>query len=131
MDLIENWLGDGLYAMHQNRDVRQDLLESVKKSGVEPPILDAALFTEPVQSTPARRLTLRDILDRPSLHVHAGVVDSILVYLSGHWDQLDEVLDKHVYSHVDDHESVGRLLLDRLLQLSGDVAIPKVFGMQR
>jgi len=131
-DRILPWLEAGLEAIYRHQDLRGALLQALQRDGVDTThiILDADLPRSSRQTAPQRggTVNLRQVLDTPTLHQGSVVVDRLLDGISGHYDALDDLLDKWVYARVsgddDDDRAVGRALVASLLRAAGKVEVP-------
>jgi hypothetical protein len=77
-------------------------------------------------SAPPSTINLGRLLDIPTLHESAVLLDYILQWIHGlHYDMVDDFLDAHLYSKVPDHvTAVGPVAVEYVLQLAGQVEIP-------
>jgi hypothetical protein len=142
------WLDAGLEAMHNSAaqtDVRTALRQALQDYDIDTStlILDADLTAssssssqQPSQTGRPRRpnnvppstINLGQLLDTPTLHESAVLMDYVLQWIhSLHYDVVDDLLDAHVYSKVpDDVPAIGPVAVDYVLQRAGqvDISVP-------
>jgi hypothetical protein len=113
---------EGLLAMQKHADLRNALRKKVME--LDPSatsiILDADLPPPTPKIPPRETINLRRVLETPLLLKLADGIDRIVEMAGGHNDQLDQWLDSVVVGR----ESVGGLVVRRLLEESGKVEIP-------
>ena len=127
--LAMEWLEAGIVAIDRGLDIRRVLERAMETSGYAPPIFDAPL--DPPSSTTMQQrkrtnaVTLRSILDRPTLHALGRGVDWLLdTVVSGHSTTLDWVLETYVYGVEDDEDFlVGPWLVHQVLERAGDADV--------
>jgi hypothetical protein len=126
-DQVVSWVEAGINAIYRRKDVRQALLTALQKDAIDTNkiILDADLPQEQERSVAfSGAVNLRRLLDTPSLREGSALVDRILDFIGGHYDGLDQVVDKFIYANVDDETAVGKAFASTLLRASGKVNIP-------
>lgn len=115
-------LEEGLKALQQHADLRSVLRK--KAMEMDPTatsiILDADLPIPTPRLPTVETVNLRRILETPLVLKLPGVIDGIVEMLGGYSDQVDQWLD----SIVTGRESIGELVINRLLDESGKVEIP-------
>jgi hypothetical protein len=131
------WLEAGLNAWNiQDKDVRQALLQIMREQdGILNVTLDSSLDLSASSTRhldaakrptkqPLQDILLRDVLDTPFLQALAVYCDTLLDFLGGHNDAIDEFMDRHLYSLLaSDDASLGQMAVDRLLNLTGGLTI--------
>ena len=135
------WLQAGLEALYRKQDMRLALLQALQEDGIDTSriLLDANLDDDDDQQDLAQQqqtppVTLRQLLDQPTLHEWSVWVDRFLDWISGRHDGLDDILDKYLsiapVSDADDRP-VGRALVALLLRQAGRVKIPPAVWPKR
>lgn len=122
------WLETGLFALEgePKRDIRPVLQKAMRASGLDPPpILDARLVPPRRRATPSPPLLLRDVLDTPTLHAWAPLLDTTLDAMTGYWPWLDGILETYVLVDADT-DPVGPRLVRRVLKEWGGLELKVV-----
>lgn len=125
---VLDMMDEGLNALQRRLDLRRVLTKyvlatyDVDKSGV---ILDAPL-DPPTRTLPMTRdtLNLRQVLDTPLLKEVETWVDAAIDLVGGHFDTLDQLVDKLAA----DDSSAGKALVTKLHTLAGKVEIPNLWA---
>jgi hypothetical protein len=137
-------LDAGLEALHNSAnkmDVRTALRQALQADDIDTSTLifddDLTSSSRPSDKTarqqrpnhasaPPSTINLGRLLDIPTLHESAVLLDYILQWIhSLRYDMVDDFLDAHLYSKVPDHvTAVGPVAVEYVLQLAGQVEIP-------
>ena len=122
-DVIEI-VEEGLSALQKQADLRNALRKKVMEMDPSATsiILDADLPPPKPKIPPRETLNLRRILETPLLMKLAVGIDRIVEMAGGYNDQLDQWLDSIAVSR----ESVGNVVVRRILEESGKMEIPTV-----
>jgi hypothetical protein len=126
---VVDMMDEGVNAIQRRLDVRRvltnHLLSTFDVSEADL-ILDAPL-DPPTQNMPATKpitLNLRQVMDTPLLKEMERWIDAALDHVGGHFDSLDQLVDKLAA----DNSSVGKALMSKLQTLAGKVEIPNVWA---
>ena len=126
---IEELMDEGLEALKRRQDLRRVLIRSVlsKFDDVDKQdlILDAPLDAprQPVTTAPST-INLRQVMDVPLLKEVESWIDLALDHVGGHFDSLDQLVDKLAA----DESSVGKVLISKLQTLAGKIDIPNIWA---
>jgi hypothetical protein len=142
MDVVLPWVDVGLDFIRQQRasnphcvpsqtrlDLRPVLLKAVVKSGVDASdiVLDADMSIWNDIRCHGRpplwhRRSFRQWLDQPTLHASLTVMDSLLDWLNGKSDLLDDWMDRYIYTKYTAGPSesmISRMLASAVLDIAG------------
>lgn len=125
---VEELMDEGLEALKRRQDLRRVLIRSVLSKfevNKQDLILDAPLDApkQPVATAPST-INLRQVMDVPLLKEMESWIDLALDHVGGHFDSLDQLVDKLAA----DESSVGKVLISKLQTLAGKIDIPNIWA---
>jgi hypothetical protein len=86
-----------------------------------PPLTEGRLSRRPASPTNLRQVLNSELF----IYGSTNLIDSLVDWSSGYNDGLDSVIDSLMQQNGD--QSVGRVLVTQLLQVAGNIAVPKAF----